>query len=124
MDNFFKTCPPVMDDARLFTDYRPSATREQYLKNINGIVNEDNYRIFLQKNADHIMDKEWQFTKQTKSCFNNKCIHVYPTRSTPNLNNEELRVYNAVRTGKPVLKNVECSKLNDYRLTHTEGSTY
>lgn len=123
MDNFNKDCPAMMSDGRLFTDYRTSHRREMYNKAINGIVRDDDYRMFLQNKAETIMDRTWDFTKKTSSCAPNVCIHTHPTRSTPTLNYEEMRLYNAVRTGKYLKKMPACKKLSDYRMSVTKGGT-
>jgi hypothetical protein len=123
MDNFNKNCPAMMSDGRLFTDYRTPHRREQYNKTINGIVRDDDYRMFLQNNAEDIMDRTWEHAKQTSSCTQNVCIHTYPTRTTPGYNYEEMRLYNAVRTGKGLKKVPLCKKLSDYRMSVTKGGT-
>jgi len=116
-----------MDDARFLTDYRQADTREQYIKTINGIVRDDDYRSFLQSNSETIMDNEWNVLRNTQSCFTNACIHNYPTRTSPGSNYEELKLYNAVRTDK--LKRGDknyptCQKLPDFRMSHTKDSRY
>jgi hypothetical protein len=119
MDNYWKTCPAVMSDARIFTDYRSSTTREHYNRTINGIVRDDDYRIFLQTNAEKIIDNEWNYNKTNNSCFPNDCIHNYSTRTTSDEHNEEHRVYNAVKSGK---QSAKCSNLQDYRMTLNTGT--
>lgn len=52
MDNIFKSCPPKMEDGRFLTDYRTDSARNQYIKSINGLVRDDDYRIFLQQNTE------------------------------------------------------------------------
>jgi len=127
MDNFFKGCPARMEDGRFLTDYRQADTREQYIRTINGITRDDDYRMFLQGNGESIIDREWDILRRTQSCQTNCCIHNYPTRTTPGSNYEELNLYNAVRTNR--LKPTDniyprCSKKSDYRLTHTKKSSY
>lgn len=119
MDNFFKGCPPKMEDGRFLTDFRTPSTREQYNKAINGIVRDDDWRMFLQKHADHIMDKQWNYMRTNYSCFTNACIHDYPLRTTPMMNYDELEMYNAVRLGKPVKDFPYCKNMADYRMTVT-----
>lgn len=116
MDNFFQECPAMMSDGRIFTDYRSPARREQYNKTINGFVRDDDYRMFLQLNAEKIMDSTWDHSKKINSCFPNQCIHTFPTRSTPGMNYQELKLYNAVRSGQ---KQAKCENLADYRMTIT-----
>lgn len=119
MDNFYKNCPAMMSDGRLFTDYRSSHRREQYTKTINGIVRDDDYRAFLQSNAESIMDRVWQDAKKSL-CRPNVCIHTHPTRTSPGLNYEEMRLYNAVKTGKGLKQVPSCRPLADYRMTVTK----
>lgn len=113
-DNFYSDCPAVMNYAA-FTDHRMSSRREQYVKSINGIVRNDDYRAFLQKNSSKIMENEWNYLKTNYSCAPNPCIHNYPTNPSHGSHNEELKNYNNVRKNK-VIGQV-CQKLDDYRLT-------
>jgi hypothetical protein len=127
MDNYWKGCPPRMNDGRFLQDFRTADRREQYIKHINGIVRDDDYRMFLQQNGAKVMDKEWEILRKTQSCFTNACIHNYPTRTSPGSNYEELQIYNAVRTNKLKKSNKyypHCKQMPDYRMSHTDGSTY
>ena len=63
MDNYFKGCPPRMDDARFLTDYRSQDTINQSIQKMNGIVRDDDYRLFLQQNAGTIMDRQWDISR-------------------------------------------------------------
>lgn len=123
MDNFFKQCPPMMSDGRLFTDYRTPVRRNEYVKYINDIVRDDEYRMFLQDNAETILDNEWKFTRSTKSCWVNECVHNYPTRSYPAWFNEEKQVYNTLFNPKRRVRYV-CPPQNDYRMATTKGTKY
>ena len=62
-DNFFKECPAVMDYSS-FTDYRTSHRREQYIRSINGIVDNNDYRMFLQNNTGKILQNEWKYLQK------------------------------------------------------------
>lgn len=117
MDNFHKGCPALMSDGRLFTDYRPVNKREQYIKSINGIVREDDYRMFLQNKGKEIMNREWNYHVENTKCTANVCIHTYPTRTPPGSLHEEMALYNAVRSGK-TNKIPVCRSLEDYRLCY------
>jgi hypothetical protein len=127
MDNFWKGCPPRMDDGRFLQDFRTPDRREQYIKAINGITRDDEQRKFYQNNAEVIMNKEWEILTQKQSCFTNCCVHNYPTRTTPGMNHEEMQIYNAVRKNK-LQKNdpsyPSCKKLPDYRMSHVENAKY
>ena len=127
MDNIYKGCPPKMSDARFLTDYRTANTRNQYIKSINGLVRDDDYRLFLQQNTNQIMDNEWKFMKDANSCATSTCLHQCPTRVTNGSNYEELRTYDAVKSGKlkPTDKNYPtCKKFQDYRMTETSDAKY
>jgi hypothetical protein len=45
---------------RFTTDYRPSCVADQQIKTENGITDNYNFRLFLQRNALKIMDKDRQ----------------------------------------------------------------
>lgn len=127
MDNHFKGCPPRMDDGRFLQDFRTADRREQYIKHMNGIVRDDDQRMFYQQNGELIMDKEWNILKNTQSCFTNVCIHNYPTRTSPGSNYEELKLYNAVRRNKidkSHPKYPKCDYMPDYRMHHTKLTQY
>lgn len=113
-DNFYPNCPAVMGYSAM-TDFRPSQRREQYVKTINGIVDNDDYRLFLQANATKIMNGEWEYLKTNHSCFPNECIHQLPSRPTPGSMSAEMKLYNDVRSKK--VAGPKCETNNDYRMT-------
>ena len=126
MDNVYNSCPPKMNDSRFLTDFRSANTREQYVKTVNNFVRDDDYRVFLQQNAENIIDRDWNYMKD-KSCKNSVCIHKFPTRVTQGNNFEEMSLYNSVRTGKlsPSSPNFpSCPAQNDYRISDTKGVRY
>lgn len=61
-------CPAFMDDSRLFTNYLPNSKLNTYVTKINNITDNDQYRIFLQKNASKIMENEKKFIEDNKKC--------------------------------------------------------
>lgn len=66
-------CPAKMNDDRLFNNYLLNSQLNKYIKNVNGLTNENEYRLFLQKNASKIMANERQFSTTNKICdFNNE----------------------------------------------------
>jgi ABC-type Fe3+-hydroxamate transport system substrate-binding protein len=72
------------------------------------------------KNAESIMDMEWQNLKDNKSCFTQKrCFHKNPTTVVSSAyNNAEILAYNGL------LPAPTCDiDWQDYRLTNTRGST-
>jgi len=119
MDNRYSGCPPKMSDGRLFTDYRTATRTNEYIKYINNIqCNNDNYRLFLQNNAVKLMNKEWKHARQTKSCWKNECVHVYPTRVQPQTFHTEMSNYNQLALSKKDRTIFfPCEHMQDYRMT-------
>jgi hypothetical protein len=75
MDTCFKTsdnkhiqCPPRMADGRHFTDYRPSNFINDLIRADNNISNSITYRMFLQQNANSLMDKQRQIACVLNCC--------------------------------------------------------
>lgn len=121
MDNFYHGCPPKMSDQRHLSDFRSSTRRNEYIKFINDIYRDDQYRLFLQSNGSEIMNKEWQFNKQFNSCWDNDCVHKYPTRTTNEQAAQELMLYNSIHnasTNVPLAPLRKCGKFVDYRMTY------
>jgi hypothetical protein len=114
-DNYYKECPAVMAYSQL-TDYRQAATREEYIRSINNVVSEHDYRYFLQNNAAKIMDAEWTLLTKTYNCQPNACIHNSSTRQPEGDQYKELRLYNDTRSGKVKPEEVQCKKFSDYRM--------
>jgi hypothetical protein len=115
-DNYFKGCPAKMQDGRILADYRTATRREQYIKTINGFDNDNDYRWFLQNNADAIMDNEWTFYRKNFSCYPQYCFHNTGTRTTSQSNIAEMTTYNNIKTGKPVKVQPICESYDDSRL--------
>lgn len=125
MDNYYHKCPPMMSDGRLFTDFRTATRREETNKYINNIIRDDEYRLFLEQNADQIMDNIWDFNKKTKSCWQNECVHNYPTRVFPPWFVEERKAYDQLALPKDKRTKVyECQQFYDYRATQTKNTKY
>lgn len=120
VDNFFKDCPAKMSDGRFLTDYRSATRREEYVKYINDIVRDDTYRLFLQGNADNILDNEWSYLRKNKSCWKTECIHNYPTRVYPAWFVEERVKYDSLSDPNRKVR-YYCPPKADYRLTSTKG---
>lgn len=112
-----------MSDGRFLQDFRTASRREQYIRTINNLKNNDDQRTFYQNNANTLLDREWDALKQNNKCSPNCCIHKYPTRTTPGMNHDELRIYNSVRKGSIMPSDPEypyCKVMDDYRLTLTK----
>ncbi len=114
-DNYYKDCPAVMGYSQI-TDYRQSAAREEYIKNINNIVSDHGYRHFLQQNAAKIMNAEWSLLTKSYNCQPNVCIHSAPTRQPDGDQYKEMKLYNDTRAGKVKSELVQCKKMPDYRM--------
>ena len=125
MDNFYKNCPPMMSDGRHLTDYRLATRRNEYVKYINNVVRDDLYRLFLQDNATKITDNEWNYQRKNSSCWENKCVHTYPSRTYAQHFIAEMNAHNAkprpyILQKAPILtaeQKLPCQKYPDYRLT-------
>ena len=60
MDNryFNYGCPALMQDGRFLTNYVRSRVFDQNIRNLNGIDSVQDYKLFLQKNGDNILNRE------------------------------------------------------------------
>ena len=67
-NNKYPDCPPRMDDARHFTDYRPNRDINNLIRLNNDIVNSHTYRSFLTRNGQKIID-----LNKKMSCVRNCC---------------------------------------------------
>ena len=112
MDNFFKNCPPVMSDGRHFTDWNNASRRNEHVKYINDITRDDDYRMLLQCNANDFINKDWNFYSKNLNCWDNSCIHNYPTKSSHQNFKKQLNDYNNLNNVKH-----SCNHLSDYRLS-------
>jgi hypothetical protein len=119
MDNFYCNCPPMMNDGRFLTNYKSAWSNNEYIKYVNGIVRNDDYRLFLQMNADKILNSEFIYMKGHDSCMNNACIHKYPLRMDPRLFDQERENANKLMKSKELPNSFKCNKYPDYRLTNT-----
>jgi hypothetical protein len=119
MDNYFKECPPMMDDGRGLTDFRSSQVREELFRYKNGVSSENESRTFRINNGEQLMDNEWNKLRESRSCFPKQvCFHQSPTtRVTSAYNNAEILAYNGD------LEAPKCAvDPRDYRMTSTNGS--
>lgn len=114
-DNYYKECPAVMNYSQI-TDYRQASVREQYVRNLNNMVSEHDYRNFLQKNGANIMNTEWSLLSNAYGCQPNVCIHTSPLHQTQKEQIIENKLYNAVRTGKVDPSVAKCPNYEDYRM--------
>ena len=117
MDNFYKNCPARMNDARFMTNYKSSTSNNELIKYANNITRDDDYRLFLQKNANKLINSEWENLKKTSSCRVNECIHNYPTRVSPISYCNEKAQYDSLQDKKRKVV-YKCENFSDYRLTN------
>ena len=74
MDNRHKTCPPLMSDGRLFTNYFDNDVFNQSIRLMNKIGDNHEYRLFLQKNGSELLGREREHLLKTKTCnVDGKC---------------------------------------------------
>ena len=124
MDNYYKNCPPKMDDGRFTTNYKTASCINEYIKFVNGITRDDDYRLFLQLNATKMMDSEWVYFRQNDSCWNNACVHKYPLRMDPRDFEQERLNANLLFQRKELPSNLKCETYSDYRLSETPLQHY
>lgn len=120
MDNFYKMCPPMMQDqGRHLSDFQTATRRNEYIKYMNGVWRDDQYRSFLQSNAKVILDREWDYHKTHNKCWENECVHNYPTRMSPRLFQQEREAYDSKynpNTNKSMAHMRKCNNYKDYRM--------
>ena len=54
MNNVNNECPPLMNDGRHVTDYRPSCYIHLQIMKQNGLTNSHQQRMFFQRNAEQL----------------------------------------------------------------------
>ena len=119
MDNFFQTCPAKMSDGRHITDYQSSTRRDEYIRYLNNIYRDDDYRLFLQKNGKEIMKNEQAFYNKYSKCWVNDCIHHYPTRSLPQHLIQERKAFDSIfniETNKLYAPLRKCNQYQGYKM--------
>ncbi len=67
-NNNFSECPPMMEDGRLFTDFRSAQVREKYFEHKNCLGSQNEGRTFRINNGEAIMDGEWDNIVNTNGC--------------------------------------------------------
>ena len=96
MDNrYYKyNCPPIMNDGRFISSYVRSRVFDQYIRSSNNVDSAQNYRHFLQNNADQIINNTKAYLRENNICkIEGKCLPVsIPSGTTENYiksNNEK-----------------------------------
>ena len=118
MDNFYHNCPPKMD-GRDFGDYQSATRRNEYIKYVNDIYRDDQYRLFLQTNGTELLDNMWNYQRRYNSCPVQTCVHHYPLRTNPRQMVQEREAYDSIynmNTNAQMAQFRECVPMNDYRL--------
>jgi hypothetical protein len=108
-----------MNDGRFITNYKTATCYNEFIKYQNGIVRDDDYRLFLQLNADKIMDAEWLYLIKNDSCWDNACVHKYPLRMDPRFFVQERNNANLLFKEKELPDDLKCNIYTDYRMTET-----
>jgi len=108
-----------MDDGRFTTNYKTASCYNEYIKYQNGITRDDDYRLFLQLNAEKMMDNDWLNLRKTDSCWNNACVHNYPLRMDPRDFTKEIQNANALFRSNVLPTDLKCNLYADYRASET-----
>ena len=74
-NNKFFDCPPRMDDGRHFTDYRTQCTQNNQLWRQGNVKSSFDYRMYLTRNADKLLDAEREKAGLRNSC--GPCMEPY-----------------------------------------------
>jgi len=114
MDNYFQQCPAMVSDSgRDYGDFESSTNRNEYIKYVNNIWRDDQYRLFLQTHGKKFMDEEWKYYSKKNSCVANNCVHNFPILSTPLDYANEMYKYNMNFNNK---KYCRCKNYTSQRL--------
>jgi len=62
------SCPALMNDARLFTNYNLNSKLNSSVKKINKFDDEHQYRSYLQNNGDNIRKSEMSYLESNGRC--------------------------------------------------------
>lgn len=70
MDNRYQHygCPPLMSDGRFLTNYTRGRVFDQSVRKLNNISSVQDYKQFIQTNAETIMTREREFLTKTNTC--------------------------------------------------------
>ena len=78
---FSYNCPPIMEDGRFITNYTRQRVFDQTIRNINNIDSAHEYKDFLQKNGDTIINRERAYNDDKNVCkIEGRCnpVSAYP----------------------------------------------
>jgi hypothetical protein len=119
MDNYYKNCPAKMSEGRFLANWKSATVNNEYLKYKNGIIRDDDYRLFLQLNAEKLMDTEWLHLRKNDSCWNNACVHKYPLRMDPRDFAQERLNTDLLFKKQELPDSLMCEYFSDYRSSET-----
>ena len=74
-NNKFFNSPSRMADGRLFTDYRPNYEMNRYIESGNKLKNTHDYRLFLSRNAEKIIQKNQDYVYMKNG--GGRCVEPY-----------------------------------------------
>jgi len=87
MDNRYYNygCPAIWSNSRDLTNYYGQRVFDQYIKNTNNIQSAQEYRHFLQDNAETIINRETTFLVSRNTCnVNGACVPIdYKMENNP-----------------------------------------
>ena len=83
-DNYYYNCAPKMQDGRSFTDYRANCTLDNMVSSSNNIQSSYEYRLFLTRNAEKLMEQNRKVAYEKNGV--SKCKKPYNTNKQ-NMNN-------------------------------------
>ena len=70
-------CPALMQDGRFITSYVPQRLINLSIKEMNNIGSAQDYRHFLQKNGDSILNKQRAILQKVYTCgVSGKCVSL------------------------------------------------
>jgi len=84
-NNKYFDCPARMDDARAFTDWRPSSSVDDMIRYSNNVMSSYEYRQFLIHNGNKIMNVNMKYTEDKLGC-NNCTAKPVPFQTVCNVN--------------------------------------
>ena len=83
MNNTRVDCPQLMSDGNYITDYRPNGDINAELMNKHKICDSYQYRQFLQKNAENIMNGTQEKLLKENLCKNETFGNCFTNSSKP-----------------------------------------
>jgi len=108
-----------MSEGRFLANWKSATVNNEYLKYKNGIIRDDDYRLFLQLNAEKLMDTEWLHLRKNDSCWNNACVHKYPLRMDPRDFAQERLNTDLLFKKQELPDSLMCEYFSDYRSSET-----